>query len=218
MKEKQKHLEMHLPILVLSFIPLLMVAMVYHKLPEMVPVQWTNGGIRYGEKWQLFLVSGISILLGAGMPLLGRIDPRKKNYEKFQDTYTGIQIIVLFFMAFMMFFSIWESLYPDTLPINKVIYGSIAVLFILVGNLMPKIKSNFFMGMKTPWTLSNEAVWNKTHRLSGKLFVAGGILIFLCTFLLRDRFLFWSCIGIVLSIILILILMSYIWYRQEVQE
>lgn len=156
----------------------------------MVPVQWTNGGIRYGERWQLIPISAINILIGMGMPLLQHIDPKKKNYERFHRAYIGVQIIILLVMICMIFFSIWESLYPESIPTNKMVYGVISLLFILVGNLMPKIKSNFFMGIHTPWTLSNEAVWNKTHRLGGKLFVLGGILLLAGDFLLQGDILF----------------------------
>lgn len=218
MKEKKKPLAMPLPIIILSFLPLLMVVLVYRQLPDMVPLQWTNGAIRYGEKWKLLPVSCLSILLGVGMPLLARIDPRKQNYEKFEGAYIGVQIIILLLMTCMMFFSVFESLYPGRISINKVVYGILGLVFILVGNLLPKLKSNFFMGIQTPWTLSNETVWNKTHRLSGKLFVAGGILILACTFLLLDRFLFWSCMSVIFCITLIPMVMSYIWYRQEIQE
>lgn len=121
-------------------------------------------------------------------------------------------------MICMIFFSIWESLYPESIPMDNVLYGMISLLLILVGNLVPKIKSNFFMGIQTPWTLFNDTVWNKTHRLGRKLFVFGGILLFVSTFLLQDRFLFWSCMSIVLCITLIPMVMSYIWYRQEVEK
>lgn len=74
-EKKMKHIAMPIPILILSFLPLLMVTMLYHKLPEMVPVQWTNGAIRYGEKWKLLPISGMSILIGVMMPILGQISP-----------------------------------------------------------------------------------------------------------------------------------------------
>lgn len=216
--KKMKYVEMPIPILILSFLPLLMVVLVYGNLPDMVPLQWTNEGIRYGEKWKLIPVSCISILVGVGMPFLAHIDPKKQNYEKFTGAYAGIQIILLLFMICMMFFSILESLYPSHIPINRMVYGIIALISILLGNLMPKIKSNFFMGIKTPWTLSNEAVWNKTHRLGGKLFVFGGVLLFGSIFLLQERFLFWSCMTIVLCESVLSIVMSYVWYRKEVKK
>ena len=155
-----------------------MVAVLYPKLPEMVPVHWDlDGGVTYGEKIKLFPMAGLSLVFGILMPLLAKIDPRKQNYERFADAYFGTRIILLVFMIVMMSITLTESLYPGLLQVGRVVCAMVAVLFILLGNLMPKFKSNFFTGMKTPWALSSENVWNKTQRLGGRLFFFGGLVI-----------------------------------------
>ena len=161
-----------------------MVAVLYPKLPEMVPVHWDlDGGVTYGEKIKLFPLAGLSLVFGILMPLLAKIDPRKQNYERFADAYFGTRIILLVFMIVMM----------------------------------PKFKSNFFTGMKTPWALSSENVWNKTQRLGGRLFFFGGLVILMSCFVVPEKQLFWGAMGIMLLICLIPTVMSYLWYQQEVQ-
>ena len=111
--------------------------------------------------------------------------------------------------------SLTESLYPGFLQVGRVVCAMVAVMFILLGNLMPKFKSNFFTGMKTPWALSNENVWNKTQRLGGRLFFFGGLVILISCFMVPEKQLFWGTMGIMLLICLIPTVMSYLWYQQE---
>ena len=115
----------------------------------------------------------------------------------------------------MMSITLTESLYPGFLQVGRVVCAMVAVMFILLGNLMPKFKSNFFTGMKTPWALSNENVWNKTQRLGGRLFFFGGLVILISCFMVPEKQLFWGTMGIMLLICLIPTVMSYLWYQQE---
>ena len=191
-------------------------AVLYPKLPEMVPVHWDlDGGVTYGEKIKLFPLAGLSLVFGIFMPFLAKIDPRKQNYERFADAYFGTRIILLVFMIVMMSITLTESLYPGFLQVGRVVCAMVAVMFILLGNLMPKFKSNFFTGMKTPWALSNENVWNKTQRLGGRLFFFGGLVILISCFMVPEKQLFWGTMGIMLLICLIPTVMSYLWYQQE---
>lgn len=128
--------------------------------------------------------------LGFSCPFLAKIDPRKQNYERFADAYFGTRIILLVFMIVMMSITLTESLYPGFLQVGRVVCAMVAVMFILLGNLMPKFKSNFFTGMKTPWALSNENVWNKTQRLGGRLFFFGGLVILISCFMVPEKQLF----------------------------
>ena len=77
-------------LILLSILPLLMVAVLYPKLPEMVPVHWDlDGGVTYGEKIKLFPLAGLSLVFWIFMTFLAKIDPRKQNYERFSDAYFG---------------------------------------------------------------------------------------------------------------------------------
>ena len=107
-------------LILLSILPLLMVAVLYPKLPEMVPVHWDlDGGVTYGEKIKLFPMAGLSLVFWILMPLFAKIDPRKQNYERFADAYFGTRIILLVFMIVMMSITLTESLYPGLLQVIK---------------------------------------------------------------------------------------------------
>ena len=94
----------------------------------------------------------------------------------------------------------------------------LAVMFLLIGNYLPKVQSNFYMGIKTPWTLSSDEVWRKTHRLGGKLYAACGILILLSALLLPA-----SASGVILLILvigstLVITLASWLWWQKEQKQ
>ena len=94
----------------------------------------------------------------------------------------------------------------------------VGILFIVLGNMMPKVKQNFFTGVKTPWALSSEAVWNKTQRLGGKSMVLGGVLILFSGFLSNGKATAFLIILIAILISILPMVMSYIWYKQEMDK
>ncbi len=206
-------------IAVLSVLPILMVLAVYHKLPEQVPLQWRLEGVsRYGEKWQLFPLAGMNLLFGILMPLFAKIDPKRKNYEKFQETYDWFILWLLGFLTVLLGLTLVETMHPGTMDIPKVVCGMVALLFIFIGNKMPKVKQNYFTGVKTPWALSNEAVWNKTQRLGGKTFFFGGILMLILTLAATETILRMVTIAVAVVICIVPTVMSYIWYQQEIRK
>ena len=83
---------------------------------------------------------------------------------------------------------------------------------------MPKVKQNYFTGVKTPWALSNDVVWNKTQRLGGKAFFFGGILMLIAIFAVGQDILKWIVIAITVFICLVPTVMSYVWYQQEMRK
>ena len=157
----------------LMIAPILMILAVYSKLPAEVPMHWNiHGEIdRYGSKNELFLLAGLNIFLGAFMSVIAKIDPKQKNYEKFRETYEWIMICTLGFMTAIIAVILVETMQPGTMDISKAICIMVGGLFIVLGSMMAKIKQNFFTGIKTPWTLSSEAVWDKTQKLGGKCLV-----------------------------------------------
>lgn len=204
----------------LSILPLLMVLAVYPKLPELVPMHWEINGTsaEYGEKWMLLPLGAVSILMTALLWIVPKIDPRKENYRRFENAYFSICVVLnVFFMA-VMGMVLTESLFPGTLSVPKAASALCALLFIFMGNQMPKIKSNFSTGFKTPWALSSEEVWNKTQRLGGRLFVLGGLAILAGCFFVEGKELFVGMMGIVLVILLLPTVMSWRWYQQEQEE
>lgn len=159
--------------------------LMYDKLPETIPIHWNFAGEvdGYGSKFiGLFVPPIIMIVLWFGMMYLPKIDPRKENYKKFDKSYGILQSVLLTFFFIIQVISILVSMGYD-ISINKIIPIVVGVLMIFIGNYMPKAKSNFFYGIKTPWTLSSEVSWKKTHRLGGKLFVISGLISILAHFI-----------------------------------
>ena len=205
---------------VLAVLPLVMVLAVYGRLPERVPMHWgINGEIdRYGDKIELLPLAGLNILFGLMMPFLAKVDPRKRNYERFSKTYENMMLVLLGFLSIVVGVTLFETLHPGMISVTKVITGMVALLFILLGNMMPKVKSNFYTGIKTPWALSSDEVWNKTQRLGGKTFVFGGLLLLLTDLFLPVRLLFIVLMAVIVIICLVPTVASYLWYQQERKE
>ena len=204
----------------LMIAPILMILAVYSKLPAEVPMHWNiHGEIdRYGSKNELFLLAGLNIFLGAFMSVIAKIDPKQKNYTKFRETYDWIMIWTLGFMTAIIAVILVETMQPGTMDISKAICIMVGGLFIVLGSMMAKIKQNFFTGIKTPWTLSSEVVWDKTQRLGGKCLVLGGILIMGSAFLSSGEAAVFMVILVAVLVTVAPLVMSYIWYKREMEK
>ncbi|WP_316568786.1 SdpI family protein [Neobacillus sp. YIM B06451] len=150
----------------------------YPYLPDRIPTHWNFEGVpdQFGPKsFGVFILPGTMVFLYLLMMFLPRIDPKKVNFQKFN--YIGITNGILFFFFLFQAMVITSSLglvnSKNTIPVL------VGLLFIFIGNLSPKFKPNYFLGIRTPWTLANEDVWKKTHRFGGKVLVIAGILMLL---------------------------------------
>lgn len=216
MKQNGKKIAM----VILAVLPLLMVLAVYGKLPEQVPLHWgIDGSVnRYGEKWKLFPLAGMNILFGILMPLMAKIDPKRRNYARFQRTYDWMMLWLMGFITVMLWLILAETMEPGRFNMSKWVCAMVAILFISLGNMMPKVKRNYFTGVKTPWALNSDTVWNKTQRLGGKVFVFGGILMLICALCFSPIVAMVMTITVAIGICLVPTVMSYIWYQRELKE
>jgi len=159
-------------------------AVVYPSLPERIPTHWNFAGEVDGwspRAWGAWMMPVMMVFVWALTRFLPAIDPRRKNYEKFSGAFEGIILSVMVFMLVLHGITLAAALgYP--LAMELVVPVGVGILFIVIGNLLPRARSNWFVGIRTPWTLSSDRVWEKTHRVGGKLFVLGGILIALSAF------------------------------------
>ena len=153
----------------------------YAHFPEQVPIHWNVSGEvdNYGSRaLGAFLFPGIILgmyLLFLALPYL---DPKKERYLEFRKVYHIFKAFLVLFMAVIYFISSFNAL-GYNIPVQFWVPVLVGLLFIVIGNYMSKIKPNWFIGIRTPWTLSSEEVWNKTHRLGGKAFIIGGGLMML---------------------------------------
>lgn len=189
---------------------------IYSELPEEMAMHWNLEGEAdnfMGRFWGAFMMPLLSLGILLAMILFPLIDPRRENYTKFKQSYRLIRLGLILFLAVIHIASLGINL-GYNIDIGKVVSLGLGVLFIIIGNYMPKIKHNYFLGIKVPWTLASEKVWRKTHRMSGKLFVLSGIIILLSVFI-EDKIRFWIVIVCVIGSLLAGIIYSYLVYREE---
>lgn len=152
--------------------------MLYPALPDQIPTHWNIKGEidDYGSK--NFTALGFPlIILGLYLLLtyLPLIDPRKENYVKFATTYNLIKWIIVLFMLVLYGLMLAVAMgYP--VKVDLVVRAGVSLLLIFLGNYLGKVRPNYFVGIRTPWTLADEEVWLKTHRFGAKVFVLTGVL------------------------------------------
>ena len=213
MKRKGSILAMWL----LALLPLVLVAVFYSRLPDQVPMHWGFDGEinRYGSKNELWLIGALGPLFALLFQFLPRLDPKRRNYEKFQTYYEAFSLVLVAFTSVMMGVALLESFRPGTLSMGRVVSALVGLLFLFVGNLMGKVKPNFFMGIRNPWTLSDPDVWNRAHRLGGGLFFLTGLVTVVSALLLPEAVTFWVLLAGALAAALVPTVMSYLWYRKK---
>lgn len=200
----------------LAIITLLITVVLYPSLPDRIPMTWgSNGTVSYEDKYHIFFMSGMGILFAILFDVLPKIDPRRKNYQKFGSYYDGFCVFMQLFLLIMNGVILIESFRPGSVSVPMITMLCMGILFLLIGNILPKVKSNFYMGIKTPWALSSEEVWRKTHRLGGKCFFLAGIVITVSSFLPHQELVFRITFACIMAACLIPGIMSYIWWRQE---
>jgi uncharacterized membrane protein len=155
------------------------------QLPDRVPSHWNAYGQIDGWSSKTFailffpaLIAGLYLLLSF-VPLM---DPLKINIELFSHFYFWFKTVFILFFGAVFFLTIYAGL-GHALDIGRFILPGIAILFFFLGLFMPKIRKNYTIGIRLPWTLHSEIVWDKTHKLGGKLFIALAIIIVLSSFL-----------------------------------
>jgi uncharacterized membrane protein len=171
-----------------KWIPLLIIAaaviasaIVYPNLPPLIPTRWDISGHVNGWSsrfWGAWMMPILLVAIWGLMRVLPAIDPRGANYAKFGDAFETIIVSIMLFMLGLHVVMLRAALgYP--VAMERVVPTGVGVLLAVIGNLLPRARPNWFVGIRTPWTLSSDRVWEKTHRFGGHIFVVGGMLIVL---------------------------------------
>jgi uncharacterized membrane protein len=155
-------------------------------LPNPSPIHWNAAGEVDGYGSPLvaaLLTPAIGALLVGLAPLLPRLDPRGRNYTEFRGTYELIMNGLLLFLTALQLVTIAFALgWPVSVP--RVIGVGVGLLFALIGNELGRVQPNYFVGVRTPWTLADPEVWRRTHRVGGRVFAGVGVLIAVSSLLL----------------------------------
>jgi uncharacterized membrane protein len=170
--------------LVLVLAAAILSAWTYPLLPDRVPSHWDLAGHVNGYSSRLFAAvfmpatAGFFWLLMLVLPM---ISPRGFRLGQSVGVFYTCLLAVLALLVLIHFITLRAAL-TNTAPSKIVLFAAIGVLFAIVGSLMGRLKKNFWIGVRTPWTLASDEVWLRTNRLAGRLFVAGGIVIVLASF------------------------------------
>ncbi len=203
----------------LSFIILMLIvaAIVYPSLPDIIPIHWNFAGEpdNWGAKtWAAWMIPGLSLILLALFPLLAKIDPRHKSYEQFSGAYNTIQNLLILFFGFIFGIQYLVTLLPEYQSyMPALMLSALGITFIVMGNLMGKVRQNYFVGLRTPWTLDDKEVWQKSQRFGGWAFVLGGIVFLIQAWL--QQYIITTFIGVIAAVVLIPVIYSYVLFKRK---
>lgn len=164
----------------------------YPQMPDKMVSHWGTSGEAndyMGKFWGLFLMPIISLVVFLFLILIPKLDPLKMNVEKFRKQFDNFTIFIILFLFYIYLLTIFWNL-GIQFDMNQAIAPAFGILFYYCGVLIENSKRNWFIGIKTPWTLSNDEVWDKTHKLGGKLFKITGVISLLGLFFPQFAFLF----------------------------
>lgn len=186
------------------------------RLPGRVPVHWNAAGEidRYGGRFEGALLVPLMMLFLWGMlRLLPKIDPRRASYAKMAGTYELVITLTLAF-TLVVHAALLGGALGYQVPIARVVPVAVGLLFMSMGNVLPRARPNWWFGVRTPWTLSNDRVWMRTHRVAGYTMFGAGILLALAGFVSAPRIIF-TIVAVAVLVALVPVVYSYVAWRQE---
>lgn len=182
-----------------------------------IPIHWGLDGQPdgFGPKWVGLIgipVAGAAIV--GLLALIPRIEPRRRNLERSGTAYIAIGIVVIAFLAVLHLFAVLAALGNDADIAALATIGS-GVTFIVIGNFLGKTRSSWFFGIRTPWTLSSERSWMRTHRVGGLAFIAIGAAVVLVTIVLGAEAAIWVMLAGMAAVVIGLFVYSYLVWRDD---
>lgn len=187
----------------------------YSQMPERMASHWNIRGEvdDYLPKfWGLFLMPIISLVMFLLFLFIPQIDPLKANIKKFRKYFDVFVMLIILFLFYIYLLSILWNI-GWRFDIGRLMVPALGLLFYYCGILVENAKMNWFIGIRTPWTMSNEKVWEKTHKVGGKLFKIAGVIAFLGVFLPAYAF---SLVFIpVFCVTIYTVIYSYLEYKKE---
>lgn len=202
-------------LLVFAAIPLVYLGSLWNSLPDQVPTHFSSDGPNgWSDKTVLIFAPGL-ITLGIYLLLvvIPLIDPKKKVQQMGEKYFTLKFMLTLFFCVLSCYVLYISKAGKMVVPnlMNALLGG----LFAVLGNYFQTVRPNYFIGIRTPWTLEDEGIWKSTHKLGGKLWLAGGLLIVILSFLLNahDMNIAMGCIVAVM--VIVPVLHSYLAFQKK---
>lgn len=208
-------LRKELPIIGIVLIPFVYLAFLWNTLPEKVPTHWNYKGEidRWGDKFSLigllFLLPVLTYLL---LLIIPKIDP-KKRIGIMGGKYYQIKFILVLLMSLLSLFILYLTK-NQSISNPNLIFALIGILIVVMGNYFKVIQPNYFLGIRTPWTLENKEVWKSTHTFASKLWFIGGLLIIIGGIILPDEFFLVVFLSIIALIVIVPMVYSYFKFKE----
>lgn len=187
----------------------------YPKFPARIASHWNAQGQVDGymsKCWGLFLLPIILLAIWLLFLIIPKIDPLKHNIEKFRKYFDAFIVLIILFLLYLYVLTIYWNL-GNIFNMGQAIVPAIGLLFFYIGILLKHAQRNWFIGIRTPWTLSSDNVWEKTHKLGAKLFKIAGVIAFLGLFFPGAAI--WFVLIPAIFFALYTIIYSYFEYKKE---
>ncbi len=158
-------------------------AAVYPGLPGTIPMHWNiHGKIDgYGTRGTIFLMPGVMVFLLGMFAVLPVLSPRSFEVDSFRSTYLFIMVLIIGQMGYIQAVILYAAAQGGRIDMMRALFGGMFLFFALIGNVLGRVRRNFYIGVKVPWTLASERVWNDTHRVAAWVIAGCGLAGFLIT-------------------------------------
>ena len=189
----------------------------WNQLPGQMASHWNVNDEVDGympKVWGVFMMPLITLGMLALFLVLPSIDPLKANIARFRGVFNLFIVLIVAFMLYIHGLTLAWSLGYTNFKMSTSMLPAMGLLFIFIGFLLRRAKRNFFIGIRTPWTLSSDTVWDKTHQLGSILFMASGVLAFIGGFF-GGMTAFWMLFVPLIGSTLFLLVYSYVLYQRE---
>lgn len=189
----------------------------YPLLPAKVATHWNFAGEIDGwgsKNFQVFFFPSLIIGIYLLFQILPKLDPKKTNYAEFAAAYKVFQLVLIIFFNIIFLITNLANTGVE-IAVGAVVSSAIGLMFIIFGTLMPKLKNNWFIGIRTPWTLSSDFVWQKTHQLGKYMFIVAGVLFLFISYLPLPLVL--PVFILLIILLLVPVLYSYFLFKKEVK-
>jgi uncharacterized membrane protein len=192
-------------------------ALLWNKLPEQMASHWNVNDEVDGymsKPWGVFMMPLVTLGMFVLFLVIPAIDPLKANIAKFREAFNLFIALIVAFILYIHTLTLAWSLGYDNFKISTSMLPAMGFLFIFIGFMLRKAKRNFFIGIRTPWTLSSDYVWDKTHQLGATLFMVSGVLAFIGG-IFGGMTAFWFLFVPMIGSTLFLLVYSYVLYQRE---
>jgi uncharacterized membrane protein len=188
---------------------------VYAALPALMPTHWSIDGRPNGwagREFGAWLLPAIMAFMWGLFRVLPKIDPKKANYDKFGIAYDLAVATILTFEAVVQW-AILNVALGHGVDLNTIVYVGLGAMFVILGFALPAARQNWFFGIRTPWTLSDEGVWERTHKVGGLLMATAGIVTLVAALTAPPTTTFVVMLTAMLTSTAVTILLSYLYWR-----